>query len=124
MIAHIDEAHARLIRRLDSLTGAFAERASDHDRKATFPAEDFDDLFAAGLHAPTIPREYGGLGLGPLRGHTYELWKMTRSIAAADLSLARCWEGHANSMVLLDAMASEPQKDRWFRGVVERGDKW
>src|SRR5438445_6721666 len=104
MIANIDEAQARLIRRLDSLTGAFAARASDYDRRATFPAEDFDDLFAARLHAPTVPRTYGGLGLGPLHGHTYALWKMTRSIAAADLSLARCWEGHANSMVLIDAM--------------------
>ena len=124
MSVKIEEEHARLIRRLDSLMGAFAERAGGYDKSATFPTEDFDDLFAAGLHAPTVPRAYGGLGLGPIQGDAYILWKMTRSIAAADLSLARCWEGHANSMVLLDAMAAESQKERWFRGVVEKGDKW
>ncbi|WP_394829477.1 acyl-CoA dehydrogenase family protein [Pendulispora albinea] len=124
MIANIHEEHARLLRRLGSLTKAFAARADGYDRTASFPKEDFDDLFAAGLHAPTAPREYGGLGLGPLQGNTYVLWRMTRLLATADLSLARCWEGHANSMVLLDAMASSGQKERWFRGVVERGETW
>jgi len=101
-----------------------APRAPGYDRTATFPAEDFDDLFAAGLHAPTVPREQGGLGLGPFRGDSFTLWMMTKEIAKADLSLARCWEGHANSLLLLDAMASEEQKGRWFSGVVERGEKW
>jgi alkylation response protein AidB-like acyl-CoA dehydrogenase len=49
---------------------------------------------------------------------------MTKEIARADLSLARCWEGHANSLVLLDGMASEEQKQRWFEGIVARGEKW
>lgn len=102
----------------------FAPRAAGYDRTATFPAEDFDDLFAAGLHAPTIPSEQGGLGLGPLCGDSLTLWMMTKEIAKADLSLARCWEGHANSLLLLDAMASAEQKGRWFPGVVERGEKW
>ncbi len=102
----------------------FAPRAAHYDRTATFPHEDFEDLFAAGLHAPTVPVEHGGLGLGPFRGDTFTLWMMTKEIAAADLSLARCWEGHANSLVLLDGMADDEQKRRWFHGVVERGEKW
>ncbi|HEV2853846.1 MAG TPA: acyl-CoA dehydrogenase family protein [Thermoanaerobaculia bacterium] len=102
----------------------FAPRAAGYDRAAAFPGEDFADLFAAGLHAPTVPAEHGGLGLGPLRGDAWTLWMMTREIARADLSLARCWEGHANSLLLLDAMASPEQQARWFPGVVERGDKW
>jgi alkylation response protein AidB-like acyl-CoA dehydrogenase len=102
----------------------FAPRAADYDRRAAFPSEDFDDLFAAGLHAPTLPREHGGLGLGPFRGDSFTLWMMTKEIAKADLSLARCWEGHANSLLLLDAMASPQQQARWFPGVVERGEKW
>lgn len=71
-----------------------------------------------------MPREYGGLGLGPYRGDVFTLWMMTKEIAKADLSLARCWEGHVNSLVLLDGMATDEQKARWFEGVVERGDKW
>lgn len=102
----------------------FAPRAAEYDVAAAFPHADFDDLFAAGLHAPCVPREYGGLGLGPYSGDVFTLWMLTKEIARADLSLARCWEGHANSLVLLDGLASPAQKARWFAGVVERGEKW
>jgi alkylation response protein AidB-like acyl-CoA dehydrogenase len=102
----------------------FAPRAPEYDRNASFPFEDFDDLFRAGLHAPVVPKEYGGLGLGPYAGDVFTLWMMTKEIACVDLSLARCWEGHVNSLVLLDGMSTEEQKTRWFKGVVERGEKW
>jgi alkylation response protein AidB-like acyl-CoA dehydrogenase len=102
----------------------FSPRAAQYDRTATFPAEDFDDLFRAGLNAPVVPREYGGLGFGPYRGDVFTLWMMTKEIAKADLSMARCWEGHVNSLVLLDGMATEEQKKRWFNGVVNYGEKW
>ncbi len=102
----------------------FAPRAAEYDAAAAFPHADFDDLFAAGLHAPCVPREYGGLGLGPYSGDVFTLWMLTKEIARADLSLARCWEGHANSLVLLDGLATPAQKQRWFSGVVERGEKW
>ena len=102
----------------------FSPRAAHYDQTATFPAEDFDDLFRAGLHAPAIPKEYGGLGLGPYRGDVFTLWMMTKEMAKADMSLARCWEGHVNSLVLLDGIADHGQKARWFEGVVSRGEKW
>ena len=101
-----------------------APRAAHYDRTASFPAEDFADLFAAGLLAAAVPMEHGGLGLGPLRGDAFTLWMMTKELAKADLSLARCWEGHANSLVLIDALGSEEQRSRWFAGVVARGEKW
>lgn len=102
----------------------FAERAASYDQTATFPVEDFDDLFRAGLLAPVVPCEYGGLGLGPYRKDVFTLWMITKELAKVDMSLARCWEGHVNSLVLLDGMADEAQKVRWFEGVVERGEKW
>jgi alkylation response protein AidB-like acyl-CoA dehydrogenase len=102
----------------------FAPRAAEYDLTAAFPAEDFDDLFRAGLHAPVVTKGHGGLGLGPYAGDVFTLWMMTKEIARVDLSLARCWEGHVNSLVLLDGMATEEQKSRWFKGVVENGEKW
>jgi alkylation response protein AidB-like acyl-CoA dehydrogenase len=102
----------------------FAARAAGYDRRAAFPAEDFDDLFAAGLLAAAVPREYGGLGFGPQQRNTLQLWTMTTLLAKADLSLARCWEGHVNSLVLVDALGTAAQKQRWFAGVVDRGEKW
>ncbi|MGW3951231.1 acyl-CoA dehydrogenase family protein [Streptomyces sp. NPDC004752] len=102
----------------------FAPRAEEYDRKAVFPTEDFDDLFSNGLLGVTVPREYGGLGYGPQQRHTLPLWEMTTTLAKADLSLARCWEGHANALVVIDALATPEQKRRWFAGVVEHGEKW
>src|SRR5262245_7264371 len=101
-----------------------AARAAHYDQTASFPEQDFEDLFEAGLLAAPIPKQYGGLGIGPHRGSAFTLWMMTKEIARADLSLARCWEGHTNSLVLLDGIASEAQKERWFDGVVRRGEKW
>jgi alkylation response protein AidB-like acyl-CoA dehydrogenase len=118
-------AQQELINRVSVLAREqFAARAAEYDRTATFPAEDFEDLFRAGLLAPVVPKEYGGHGLGPYTADVFTLWMMTKEIARADLSLARCWEGHVNSLVLLDGMATEEQKSRWFKGVVERGEKW
>lgn len=102
----------------------FAPRAAHYDQTAAFPSADFDDLFQAGLLGATLPESYGGLGLGPYLGNVYDLWVMTKEIAKADLSLARCWEGHTNSLVLLTGMASDEQKARWFEGVIGRGETW
>jgi alkylation response protein AidB-like acyl-CoA dehydrogenase len=113
-----------ILAQLSTLAEIFAQRADGYDRAASFPAEDFDDLFASGLHAPTVPRSHGGLGLGPMHSDTHTLWLMTKLLAAADLSLARCWEGHVNSLVLIDALGSEAQKSRWFDGGVRHGEKW
>jgi len=117
--------HQELVNRVRTLArDKFASRAVEYDLSGAFPREDFEDLFRAGLNAPSIPREHGGRGLGPYSGDVLTLWMMTKEIAKADLSLARCWEGHANSLVLLDGMASKDQRERWFKGVVEHGDIW
>jgi alkylation response protein AidB-like acyl-CoA dehydrogenase len=49
---------------------------------------------------------------------------MTKELAKADMALARCWEGHVNSQVLLSGLGDEQQKSRWFEGVVQRGEIW
>src|SRR5918992_734970 len=123
-VADLSSEHQTLLSKIGEVAGECARRADGYDRAAQFPAEDFDDLFAAGLHAPTVPREYGGLGVGPMSGDALTLWLMTKELAKADLSLGRCWEGHANALALIDAMAAPDQKAAWFAGVVGRGEKW
>src|SRR5689334_6970210 len=114
-----------LINRVGALARErFAPRAAEYDRTATFPADDFDDLFEEGLLSAAIPVEYGGLGLGPYKEDVFTLWMITKELAKADLSLARCWEGHINSLVLIDGMARSDQKARWFGDVVSSGEKW
>ena len=113
--------HVERIRELAA--GLFVGRAEGYDATAEFPAQDFDDLYRASLHSPCVPERYGGLGLGP--GHdTLTLWLMTVELARANMSLARCWEGHVNAQVLIAALGNDEQKDRWFEGIVSRGDIW
>ncbi len=119
-----DDKRALVERMRELASERFAPRADDYDRRAAFPSEDFADLVRAGLHAPALPCEAGGLGLGPWRGDAYSLWMLTSEVARADLSLARCWEGHLNSQVLLDAMARGEQRERWFGEIVEQGAIW
>jgi len=63
------------------------------------------------------------LGLGP-GSDVYTLWSMTKEIAKADMSAARCWEGHVNSQVLIGAFGTGEQKKRWFEGVVAGRELW
>jgi alkylation response protein AidB-like acyl-CoA dehydrogenase len=103
--------------------GLFAGRADAYDAAAEFPQHDFDDLYRASLHSPCVPKCHGGLGLGPGQD-SHTLWLMTIELARANMSLARCWEGHANSQVLIAALGSDQQKERWFEGIVSRGEIW
>ena len=44
------------------LADRFAERAPEHDRDATFPHENYDDMREAGYLGLTVPEELGGRG--------------------------------------------------------------
>jgi alkylation response protein AidB-like acyl-CoA dehydrogenase len=48
------------------LASGFAARASQHDRDASFPFENFKELSEAGLLALTVPAALGGSGAGAL----------------------------------------------------------
>src|SRR6476620_1599954 len=125
MFSTLNSSQQELVSRARELAQQkFASRAAAYDREAAFPAEDFTDLHLAGLLSTAIPEDFGGLGLGPYQGNVMTLWLMTKEFAKVDLSLARCWEGHCNSMVLIAGMGTEEQKQRWFSGVIDRGETW
>jgi hypothetical protein len=52
--------------RANALALEFAARAALHDRDASFPFENFDQLSEAGLLAVTVPTALGGSGAGAL----------------------------------------------------------
>jgi alkylation response protein AidB-like acyl-CoA dehydrogenase len=52
--------------RAKTLAADFATRAAQHDREASFPFENFEDLSEAGLLALTVPAALGGSGAGAL----------------------------------------------------------
>lgn len=94
----------------------FAARAARHDAEASFPAENYRDLHAAGLLALTVPREYGGLGLDPL---TYVL--CLAEIAKGCSSTALTFNMHSTVVTFIDQLGTEEQKRRYFSEVVDEG---
>lgn len=72
---------------LASLAERFAGRAAEHDRQGQFPHANFADLAAQGVLGLTIPREYGGDGLG-LRDSLQVLAKVAGGDASTGLVLA------------------------------------
>lgn len=54
------------LERATLLAAEFAARAAQHDRDASFPFENFNELSEAGLLALTVPAALGGCGAGAL----------------------------------------------------------
>jgi alkylation response protein AidB-like acyl-CoA dehydrogenase len=69
--------------RAKQLASEFAARAARHDRDASFPFENFEQLSEAGLLALTVPAALGGAGAGAL-----DAARIINIIATADPSTA------------------------------------
>lgn len=124
-MASLPEKERELVKRAELLSqSSFAPRAQMFDEEMRFPTENFTDLFNDGLMAVSIDEKYGGEGLLPTQPNVFSLWCMTREIAKVDLSFARCWEGHNNALMILNALANDEQKERWFTQVIEKGSCW
>jgi alkylation response protein AidB-like acyl-CoA dehydrogenase len=106
----------------------FAPRADRHDREASFPFDDYEDLRAAGLLALCVPERYGGRGAG------YETYCLVaEQLAQGNASTALTFNMHCLTMLMMGEMAdampmSAPARERHerlrarkFREVVERG---
>jgi alkylation response protein AidB-like acyl-CoA dehydrogenase len=106
----------------------FAPRAEKHDREASFPFDDYDDLRDAGLIALCVPERHGGLGA------SYETYCLVaEQLAYGNASTALTFNMHCLTMLMMgevaDAMPlSAAARDRHeklraqkFREVVERG---
>ena len=63
----------------------FATRAAEHDRDASFPTRDFEDLRAAGFLGIMVPRDHGGLGADFLT-YTRVLEQISKGHAATALT--------------------------------------
>src|SRR5216684_3511996 len=94
----------------------FAPRAAKFDSEAAFPVENYRDLHAAGLLRLTVPQAFGGVGADPL---TYALCMV--ELAKGCSATALTFNMHATVMTIVDTIASEDQKRRFFAEVVEGG---
>ncbi|MCH8869612.1 MAG: acyl-CoA dehydrogenase family protein, partial [Chloroflexi bacterium] len=110
---HSSPGRQSLVERVAALSRErFAERASEYDAASRFPRENYDDLRDAGLLAMAVPKKYGGLGVDPL---TYALCvlEMAKGCSATALT----FNMHSTVLTLIDMMATEDQKRRYFDEV-------
>ncbi|QND71090.1 acyl-CoA dehydrogenase family protein [Tardiphaga robiniae] len=77
------DAVPSIIDRVNLLVPGFAERASSHDRAASFPFENFQELSEAGLLALPVPKALGGAGVG-----VREAARVVNSVGKADAATA------------------------------------
>ncbi|MGM4922527.1 acyl-CoA dehydrogenase family protein [Tardiphaga sp. 804_B3_N1_9] len=77
------DAVPSVIDRVNLLVPGFAERASSHDRAASFPFENFQELSEAGLLALPVPKVLGGAGAG-----VREAARVVNAVGKADAATA------------------------------------
>ena len=92
-----------------ALVDDLASRAAQHDREASFPFESFQKLHEAGLLNLTIPREYGGDGLG-----LSTVRRVVEQVGRGDASVALVLAMH----YLMHATAARDR--RWPEAVHHR----
>jgi alkylation response protein AidB-like acyl-CoA dehydrogenase len=88
-------AGERFVKLAEEHAPFIAERADEHDRKASFPFEAFDAFHESGLLRATVPEELGGLGVTSMRDLAIGLGRLARgdgSVAfALNNHLATTW---------------------------------
>lgn len=117
-----------LVARAAALGPRFAERAAQHDREASFPRRNFDDLREAGLLGICVPEAHGGLGADFA---TYvmvaaELGRWCGSTALGfNMHVCAClWSGAiADALPLAPAERAEHERIRaiHYRRIVDEG---
>ena len=78
-----DQLHIRDVCR--SLAEDFAGRAAEHDRDASTPFKDYEALRDAGLYGLTVPKEFGGPGVG-LVGYAIAAEELAQGAPATAMS--------------------------------------
>ena len=74
------------------------------------------EVKALGLFSPQMPRERGGLGLGPV-GHALLYERMNRSIFGP--VCFNCAAPDDGNMSVLSKVATEAQKDKWLQPIID-----
>lgn len=111
------ERQRRLIELAHPLAIRLAERAEAHDRDASFPFENIEDLRASGLLGLTAPERYGGLGANEL-----EFALVLELLAWGDASTALVFGMHASNIGQLAEGNLWPERfPSLCEDIVERG---
>lgn len=115
-----------LLAAAESLAPRFADRAEEHDRAGTFPAQDFADLKDAGLMGLMVPERLGGAG-APFSSYVEIAMALARGNAATALvfnmhsSIAGALALTGDDLPLTLGVSESyfEQRDEWLRAAAK-----
>jgi alkylation response protein AidB-like acyl-CoA dehydrogenase len=81
------DAGRRFVEIAEGHIEAFRERAADHDREASFPTENFEDLRKSGAVGAFAPVDLGGLGLDSVHDWACGIERLARGDASTSIAL-------------------------------------
>jgi alkylation response protein AidB-like acyl-CoA dehydrogenase len=105
------EAGAALVALAETLAVDFAERASCHDREASYPFEDIESLKRAGYFAAPVPAHLGGLGVTSV----HDVLVASSRLARGDASVAIGVNMHLTALLNMVR--------RWQMAVAARNER-
>lgn len=120
MASTVAHTHTERLAAVDGLAETIREHAREHDDRASFPAEAFAGLRAAGLLALTAPVEYGGTGLW-WEGRYRELYEIIERLASIDSPTAQLLQVHSHALGVLSRLASPEQQRALLPPIVSEG---
>ena len=102
------------------MADGFRARAAAHDLDASFPAENFAELRAAGLLTLTVPEQDGGHGLW--WGDRFrDYYQLLEELARIDCSTAQLLQVHCHATGYIFRHARPEQRGGVLREIVEKG---
>ncbi len=96
-------------------------RAAQYDQPIELPVEDIEDLHRQGWLLANLAREHGGLGYGLDGDDPLAFFLLIEHLAHGNPSTAHCFQVHNNTLMMINAMATEQQRKRWLEPTIEHG---
>ena len=97
-----------------------SRRALQHDREASFPVENFQDMHSAGLLGLSVKKGYGGYGAGLSSNLLLEITAV-EELSKGCSSTGQAFHNHNASLEVLYVLGDEEQKRRFSVDVIRNG---
>ena len=112
----------QLVQRVNQLVKEhISPRAAQYDQSLEMPVEDIQDLHREGWLLANLERKHGGLGYGLDGDDPLAFFLLIEHLAHGNPSTAHCFQVHNNTLMMINAMATGAQRERWLEPTIKRG---
>ena len=85
------------------------------------PVEDIQDIHREGWLLANLDKRRGGLGYGLYGDDPLSFFLIDEHLAYGNPATAHCFQVHNNALMMIDAMASDAQVEKWLEPTIKRG---